>query len=76
MELDDTNDFGFVSMTLDEVQTKSSAEDRLQQMYKLILPLIDNLLEDADSKPIINWPNRAEKLQDFKDKLGLLLFEE
>ena len=37
----------------------------VHEMSAKINPLLNNLLKDADTKPIINWPNRKEKIQQF-----------
>lgn len=73
------NDFGFSAITEDEleiVQTaKSQVEkgsDKAKQMYDAIRPLLDNLRKDPD-KPIINWPNRLEKIDAFEKKLLTIL---
>jgi hypothetical protein len=42
-------------------------------MYAAIMPLLVNLKKDADKNPIINWPNRAEKIDLFIDKLNKIL---
>lgn len=61
-------DFGFSSE--EEVPL---VDTRAQDLYNAILPLIDQLLLDADKKPVINWPNRKETLENFKQKLlGIL----
>lgn len=61
-------DFGFSS------EEELPLEDtRAQQMYEAVLPLLENLMKDADKKPVINWPNRGEKIAEFKEKLlGIL----
>ena len=69
--LDENYDFGF-SMHSDEELEKPSI-DRAQAMYNMILPLINNLLVDADKKPNIKWPNRRKILEDFKKKLEQIL---
>lgn len=47
----------------------SKADERTQDMYNAIMPLLDNLLKDAATNPYIHWPNRTEKILAFKDKL-------
>jgi hypothetical protein len=42
-------------------------------MYAMISPLIKNLMKDGDTNPIINWPNRTERLQKFLDELDELM---
>jgi hypothetical protein len=42
-------------------------------MYKLVLPLLNNLAKDAEKNAYIHWPNRKEKIEAFKKKLQSLL---
>ena len=49
-----------------------SYKERLDTMYKMILPLITNLAKDP-SKEYILWPNREKKLLEFKAKLDSLM---
>lgn len=51
------------------VTEQSKADARTKDMFNAIMPLLDNLLKDSDKNPYINWPNRAEKIQAFKQKL-------
>jgi hypothetical protein len=53
---DKLNDFGFTS------QEFIIADDRLQRLEKLVMPLIQNLIDTAD-QPTIKWPNRKEQLE-------------
>ena len=70
--IDDDFDFGF--STVD--QTPPSAdESKAHRMYKMIVPLLDNLLKDADTHEYIKWPNRAAKLNEFHGKLEAILNE-
>lgn len=73
VEIDESFDFGFTAID-DERETLSNVEDRLQKMYKLIMPLINNLMKDSN-KANIHWPNRKEKLLEFKSKLEAILNE-
>jgi len=41
---------------------------RLLTVVKMVMPLLNNLSKEPD-KPTIYWPERAEKVQQFKDKL-------
>lgn len=67
-ELDDF-DFGFT--TTNEAQIVSE-NGKAEEMYKLILPLLNNLIKDADNE-YIHWPNRKEKIEAFKKKLEALI---
>lgn len=89
IKLNEDFDFGFSAMTEEEIaepvkkketqKTKRIAEKGLEyknalyRMHEAIQPLLDNLMKDADTKPIINWPNRAEKIQEFKDMLQKII---
>jgi len=77
LDLDDDFDFGFTTVS-DEVfqQAEAAAEEgqqKAEQMYKLILPLLNNLAKDADKNAYIHWPNRKEKIEAFKKKLASIL---
>jgi len=43
-------------------------ENRLDSIYKSIVPFLDNLCKNPE-KSTINWPNRAERIQTYKEKL-------
>ena len=53
-------------------QVASSYEEKLNAMYKMIIPLLKNLAKD-DKKEYIYWPNRAAKMQDFIKKIDALM---
>jgi hypothetical protein len=65
-------DFGFSSV---DQLPPSADESKAQRMYKMIVPLLDNLLKDADTHEYIRWPNRAAKLTEFHGKLEAILNE-
>lgn len=69
-ELEDF-DFGFTTTTEDEL--KQEGFDKAHQMYDAIMPLLKNLQKDADKNPIINWPNRGKKIDEFITKLNKIL---
>lgn len=65
-------DFGFTSLSEEEinVEVRSAVEDaneRVEKMYNMILPLLNNL--SKDNKDYIYWPNRTETIRDFARKL-------
>ena len=81
INLDEEFDFGFTSVgegdiKLEELSELSNLSDKykanLEKMHKLITPLIKNLMADSD-KAYIHWPNRKEKLIQFKKQLDALL---
>ena len=86
MAIDERNitwDFGFTSMTADELDavqerdaqlqqvsaSQSELEQRLETLYKAILPLLANLKKDADTREYIYWPERAVKIEEFESHL-------
>jgi hypothetical protein len=75
----DLFDFGFTA--LDELDIEadsesvqllnsenSSLQKRLDDVYYAILPLLENLKKNPE-KEYIHWPNRIEKINEFKTKL-------
>jgi vacuolar-type H+-ATPase subunit E/Vma4 len=47
-------------------------KERLDTMYKMIIPLITNLSKDPQKEYIL-WPGRDKKLAEFKAKLDALM---
>jgi hypothetical protein len=45
---------------------------KAQTLYKAIIPLLENLSKNED-KEYIYWPNRSEKISQFKLKLNQVL---
>jgi hypothetical protein len=75
------DDFGFSAVSEDELVSSEqeimlSAEAkyraRLKEMYDMVLPLLNNLQKNPE-KEYIKWPNRAEKIEQFKLKLKSLV---
>ena len=52
-----------------EQQLSSEANIKVLKMYKMVLPLLNNLMKDADTKEYIYWPSRKTKIQEFMTKL-------
>lgn len=78
-ELDDF-DFGFTThsntefIQADEAEEKTTrANNEAQLMYDAILPLLNNLVQDAEKKEFIHWPDRRQKIEQFKEKLNAIL---
>lgn len=75
---DDLFDFGFTAVTEDELesvqklssqaQQATSLEERTQQLYSSILPLLEQLKRNPE-KEYIYWPNRVEKIEQFEQHL-------
>lgn len=77
--LDLSNDFGFTAVDEEEVvepivtDVKASTEEQLRaklnELEKLIMPLLVNLLKDADTKVYIKWPNRKAPIEKVIEKI-------
>lgn len=68
-------DFGFTAVDEEELEavqkvsaTASSAEERLNNLYNAIVPLLNNLKANPE-KDYILWPNRLSKVEQFEDHL-------
>lgn len=42
---------------------------KLQKVEAMVMPLLNNLLKDADTKEYIKWPNRRQIIETFIEKL-------
>ena len=54
-----------VSQLADAVDTY---EEKLDTLYKMVMPLLKNLAKDSD-KDYIFWPDRQRKMNDFINKV-------
>ena len=45
-------------------QVAASYEEKLKTLYKMVMPLLNNLAKDAE-KDYIYWPGRQKKMQEF-----------
>ena len=64
-------DFGFTSTTSDEIVAPiitSKTNDTVDKLLKAITPLLDNLAANPE-KEMIHWPNRKEKIEEFRKML-------
>lgn len=77
-ELNDEFDFGFSSISENdfiarEEKAVSNAvegvQNKVEKMYNMILPLLNNLAKDGETNAYIHWPNRTEKIEEFKKRL-------
>jgi len=73
--MSDMFDFGFTAVDeheLDAVkevsQTATSTEERLNNLYNAIVPLLNNLKKNPE-KDYILWPDRLAKVEAFEDHL-------
>ena len=48
---------------------EKDVRDKLKKVEGMVMPLLMNLLKDADTKEFIKWPNRKPKIEDFIEKL-------
>ena len=78
MSNDDMFDFGFTAVDENELESvqklsrtaeeASSLEDRVNNLYNAITPLLNQLRKNPE-KEYIYWPNRIEKIEQFEDHL-------
>jgi hypothetical protein len=78
MMSDDIFDFGFTAVTEEELESVQNLqktvveaegfEDRLNNLYNAIQPLLNNLRKDPEKEYIL-WPNRLERVEEFSDFL-------
>jgi len=68
MDIEDfEDDFGFSMEDEDEVSS-DDLEERLDRMHSAVLVLLNNLSKNPE-KTIIKWPDRVERINEFKEKL-------
>mgnify|MGYP003118542969 CR=1 FL=1 len=79
----DDFDFGFSLVDEDELEavqkatvkveaattTSAAAQAKIDQLYNMIMPLLNNLQKNPE-KEYVYWPNRVDKLEQFRDKLS------
>ena len=79
----DDLDFGFSLVDEDELEavqkatvkveaattTSAAAQAKIDQLYNMIMPLLNNLQKNPE-KEYVYWPNRVDKLEQFRDKLS------
>lgn len=53
-------------------QVSKTYEEKLNTLYKMVIPLLNNLAKDAE-KDYIYWPNRQKKMQEFIKKVEALV---
>lgn len=71
--VDDVNDVQQQVEHLETVRQTDQQEiedlkNRLIELHKAILPLLDNLCKDPN-KPSIHWPDRVPKIEAYRKKL-------
>jgi hypothetical protein len=50
-------------------EVSEAVNNKVQTMYNMIIPLLQNLAKDADTRDYIYWPKRKEKINSFIKKL-------
>ena len=82
INIDETFDFGFsvvdeselevLQQTKTELKVTTAEADnldaRLGKMYNMVMPLLNNLAKNPE-KNYIFWPNRSEKIEQFRDAI-------
>ena len=53
-------------------QVAASYEEKLNTLYKMVMPLLNNLAKDAE-KDYIYWPGRQKKMQEFIKQVEALV---
>ena len=66
MNQDELDDFGFTFSNLNA--TKASADDKVQGLRKMIMPLLNNLKNNPEKDTIV-WPDRVKKIDAFIEKM-------
>jgi endoglucanase Acf2 len=56
-------------------KTAAYYNEKLQDLYSAVMPLLVNLSKDSE-KTYLYWPNRAEKMQIFINKVNELVGED
>lgn len=67
--MNENDDFGFTFSSDEETKLVSDElTSQLQLLYNAIIPLLKNLKANP-TKDTIVWPNRVEKIDEFKTKI-------
>lgn len=78
LDLDTDFDFGIdfsedlTVAVYEKEQQAAIAQNKAETMYKMIMPLLNNLKKNPD-KPNIVWPDREKKIDQFIKKLDNVL---
>lgn len=62
------DDFGFTHVNEDEIAPVVDTKNKVDRILAEIMPFLDNLKKNPE-KDLIKWPNRVEKIDQFKKKL-------
>lgn len=68
----DENELDAVQQAYSQARTASGTAEQVQAkldaLYNMVMPLLNNLQKNPE-KEYIYWPNRVEKIEEFRDKL-------
>jgi hypothetical protein len=71
--MDIDHDFGFTIVDESEITSgQDELTSQLQKLYNAIIPLLKNLKANPE-KDMIVWPNRSEKIDEFKAKIDAIV---
>lgn len=66
VKINEDNDFGFSFAHTEEI--KMEANDKVEGLRKMIMPLLNNLMKNPEKDTIV-WPDREKKIQAFIKKM-------
>ena len=66
VKINEDNDFGFSFANTEEI--KMEANDKVEGLRKMIMPLLNNLMKNPEKDTIV-WPDREKKIQAFIKKM-------
>lgn len=70
---DDDYDFGFSTVSEDDLRPPVVKDTRAEELVKIIMPLLQNLMKDAEKSDLIKWPNRKKIIQEQIDKINIIM---
>jgi hypothetical protein len=70
MKIIEDNDFGFSFAHTEELeaQSRALADDKVQGLKNMIMPLLNNLMKNPEKDTIV-WPDREKKIKAFIKKM-------
>lgn len=67
------DDFGFTIVSEEELTSgQDQLNNQLQLLYNAIIPLLKNLQANPEKEYIL-WPNRVDKIKEFKAKIDAIV---
>ena len=70
---DEDYDYGFSTVSEEDIQPPVVKDTRAEELFKIIMPLLQNLIKDADKSDLIKWPNRKKIIQEQIDKINIIM---